>query len=124
MKHSWLFVFLGGGFGSLCRYYLSLWLSAKSASSIPWGTFASNILACIILGLAIARYSKGEGNSNEIWMTLVGVGFCGGFSTFSTFSKENYELLNSGQYGMLGMYVLISLILGVVGFICGHFLGS
>ncbi len=124
MKHSWLFVFLGGGFGSVCRYYISIWLTAKSAGSIPWGTFVSNILACLILGLAVARYTKGEGNSNEFWMYLVAVGFCGGFSTFSTFSKENFELLNNGQYGMLSIYVIVSLIVGVLGFIAGHYVGS
>ena len=124
MKHSWLFVFLGGGFGSVCRYYISIWLTAKSASSIPWGTFLSNILACVILGVAVARYAKGDGNSNELWMYLVAVGFCGGFSTFSTFSKENFELLNNGQYGTLAIYVIVSLIVGVLGFIAGHYVGS
>jgi len=108
----------------LCRYYISLWLTAKSSTSIPWGTFVSNILACAILGFAVARYSKGEGSANDIWMYLVAVGFCGGFSTFSTFSKENYELLNGGQYGLLATYVVLSLVVGILGFIAGHYAGS
>jgi CrcB protein len=119
MKFDWLYVFIGGGLGSVCRYGLHVWLNAKNSLSIPWGTFASNFAACLLLGYAVSKFAK-EGQSEGIWVFLISVGFCGGFSTFSTFSKENYELLVNGSYGILTAYVTLSLILGVVGFILGH----
>lgn len=122
MNLNWLYVFLGGGLGSVCRFYLSQGLNPKSVGMIPWGTFLSNFVACVLLGVAIARWGKSEEESS-VWLYLVAVGFCGGFSTFSTFSKENFELLESGSFGIFSIYVLLSLVLGVVGFLVGYFLG-
>ena len=122
MKLNWLFIFLGGGLGSLCRYYLSTLLNSKQLHTIPWGTLLSNIIACLILGYAFCKVEK-MSDQNDIWMYLISIGFCGGFSTFSTFSKENYDLFASGSYGILFVYLALSLILGFVGFIGGYSLG-
>ncbi len=119
MKWNWFFIFIGGGFGSLSRYYLSALLNTKNALMIPWGTFLSNLVACIILGYAVGKAGKAEGES-ELWVYLISIGFCGAFSTFSTFTKENYELYIQGAYGSLCLYIVISLILGFLGFILGH----
>lgn len=117
MKLSWLYVFLGGGLGSLCRFYLSSWLDAKSDSPFPWGTFASNMLASLIFGL-IAGYMVKHEMGEQYSLFLLG-GFCGGFSTFSTFSKDNFYLLENGDYFMLAANISISIILGIAFFFLG-----
>jgi CrcB protein len=122
MKLSWLYIFLGGGLGSLCRYYLSNLLNSKQLYGIPWGTLGSNVLACFILGFAFCKVGK-MSDQNDIWIYFISIGFCGGFSTFSTFSKENYELFASGAYGALFLYLALSLILGFLAFLGGYTLG-
>ncbi len=119
MKLSWLFIFLGGGFGSLSRFYISNWFQTKYNSNFPIGTFISNFLACVVLGLAVNRLAKADHNE-AIWYYFVSIGFCGAFSTFSTFTKENYELLLNGSYGILFLYLLLSVLTCLFGFYIGH----
>ena len=83
MVRNLLLVALGGGLGSVCRYLVSRMVE----SSFPWGTFAVNILGSLLIGLLVALVGKGI-VSNEIKLLLV-TGFCGGFTTFSTFANES-----------------------------------
>ncbi len=91
---SLVIVFLGGGVGSILRYLLGLMLSGIS-EKFPYATLVVNILACVILGYLIGITSKGV-LSTEMKLFLM-VGLCGGFSTFSTFSAESYQLFNSAS---------------------------
>ena len=114
-KFIYLWVFLGGGFGSMLRYFLDQqW---NQLHHIPFGTLLSNVAASLILGV-IAGYLSKEMISIQ-YAALIGVGFCGGFSTFSTFSKENSQFLIDGQYGYLAFYMILSIALSI-----GAFLGS
>lgn len=102
-------VFLGGGIGSTCRYAISRMF--PPASGFPWGTFLANSLACLILGLAVAYLSRA--NLPPSVRPFLLTGFCGGFSTFSTFSMELVQLLRAGQGLMAMVYAVSSLAVGM-----------
>lgn len=95
MTYFW--VFIGGGLGSLARWQLSKWLNFRSFS-FPLATFASNTISSLLLGLIMGYLFTRTTDSQQTIRLLFAVGFCGGFSTFSTFSYETFMLLNSGDY--------------------------
>ena len=107
-----IWVFIGGGLGSLFRYQLSIWLK-PSAAGFPWGTLAANFISCIVLGFLINYNLKNGINSN--YRLLLMTGFCGGFSTFSTYSAEIFSLFQAGKINLGLSYMGISLIVGLIG---------
>lgn len=107
MCNNILLVGLGSFVGGVMRYALSLLLRCDSA--FPWATFGVNLLGCLLIGLIMGWSSR----LSQEWTLLLTVGLCGGFTTFSTFSKESFLLLQSGSYALLALYVLASLLLGI-----------
>lgn len=105
-------VFLGGGLGSIFRYLISKLLNSTTLN-IPWGTFTVNILGSFLIGLFIGSAIKNNTLGNPLYI-LFATGFCGGFTTFSTFSFENQALFKSGDYLNFAVYAFGSLILGVL----------
>lgn len=110
------YIFIGGGLGSMLRYLISnytqkLW----NVNSFPMGTFLVNITGCILIGFLTSYFMK---NDNSLKFLLI-TGLCGGYTTFSTFSVENFSLWQNQQYGVLSLYVLLSLILGFGAVILG-----
>ncbi len=87
-------VFIGGGSGSMVRYAIAL-LVGPFQERFPLATLISNVLACMVLGWTLGLF--GTGGMNDQRKLLIATGFCGGFSTFSTFTAENHALWQSGQ---------------------------
>jgi CrcB protein len=116
-----LLIFIGGGLGSLSRYVLSRALPSSFVTGVPLGTLAANVLASFVVGLFFG-YETWRGAGNPAWRMLIVTGFCGGFSTFSTFSNETLTLLKSGQYGwgMANLLMNVGLCLGAtfLGLLC------
>ena len=116
-----LMVFIGGGIGSLLRYFLSLLLSPIS-QKFPYATLAANIISCILLGFLIGISTK-NALSHEMKLFLM-VGLCGGFSTFSTFSAESYQLFNAGTSYLSLVYMGASFFICLVAIYSGIKLAS
>lgn len=110
-----VYVAAGSAFGGVCRYLVSALLN--SPAGFPWGTLGVNVLGSLVIGLLSGWLAHGTGNAAEIRAFAV-VGFCGGFTTFSTFSNEAFRMLERSQWGMLAGYVAASLLAGfaAVGF--------
>jgi fluoride exporter len=100
-------VFLGGGLGSIARYGISEMIKRNVTSHFPFATLVANGMSCIILALVVGFFNEKVGTSPAL-KTLLIVGFCGGFSTFSTFSFETVELIRSGNSVIAIANILIS----------------
>ncbi|MCO5261078.1 MAG: fluoride efflux transporter CrcB [Crocinitomicaceae bacterium] len=108
-----LLVGLGGGVGSIFRYLTSLLVIQKNSTSFPLATFIVNTAGCLLIGLFIGFLEKSQVVNNDLKLLLV-TGFCGGFTTFSTFANENIFLFQSGNYLTAISYTLLSLIIGIL----------
>jgi len=122
-------VFIGSGIGGVCRFLLSdiaNKIFSKSCpqseilSCFPYGTFIVNIIGCFIIGLIYGLIDKNIILSQEARLLLT-TGFCGGLTTFSTFSHENLLLFNESNHITLIIYAIASLILGFTFAWLGHF---
>ncbi|MGM0934559.1 MAG: fluoride efflux transporter CrcB [Bacteroidota bacterium] len=114
-----ILVFLGGGLGSALRFLVTKYLN-KAHFSIPYGTLTVNILGSLLLGIILGWAIKNNALNSNINLALA-VGFCGGFTTFSTFAFENQSLLKSGDYLHFLIYTLGSIILGILAIGLGLF---
>jgi CrcB protein len=105
-----LLVFIGGGFGSVLRFIIGKHLNSTT-SGIPWGTFAANILGSLLIGIILGFAAKNDSLTQNQTL-LLATGFCGGFTTFSTFAYENHVFLKSGDFTSFAFYTIASFIVG------------
>ena len=119
MLKSIALVGLGGAFGSILRYVISLGLKQFITSSFPFATFAINVIGCLIIGILYGISEKNNlGNSDFNYLLIIG--FCGGFTTFSTFANENYNLLQQNNITVPLLYITSSVILGILAVKLGY----
>ena len=119
-----LAVFVGGGMGALARFALSrvstsLAASFPSLPPFPWMTLTANILGAILIGIVVGA-AWDQGPWGPLRAAVLKTGFCGGLTTFSTFSLESLSLLESGRYGIATIYIASSLILSIAGVCLGR----
>ncbi|OOQ61955.1 fluoride efflux transporter CrcB [Mucilaginibacter pedocola] len=108
-----LLVFLGGGFGSLGRYFVNRWIVGLITSAFPYGTFLVNVTGCFLIGFFVFAADKGDVNS-QYWRLFLVTGLCGGYTTFSSFSFENVQLVSNHQLFIMLVYTMGSILLGFV----------
>ena len=112
MDRSILLVGIGGFVGSIARYLVAILFSSQISSVFPFATLTVNVLGCFLIGILFAMSDRGNVLSPE-WRILLTTGFCGGFTTFSTFSYESLRLMQDGEYLYLAAYVFISVFVGL-----------
>ncbi len=122
MKHLFL-VFIGGGTGSVLRYYLSTFIQGYFLIAFPFGILGVNILACFLMGL-VAGTADHIINLSPVSRFFLITGFCGGLSTFSAFSYESVQLMQEGKYLYLVLYNAISILVCFAATLGAIFLGS
>ena len=115
---TYVLVALGGAFGSLVRYKLGKFISEKSTTVFPLGTFIINITGAILLGVVSTI------GVSAPMMHLLGDGFLGAYTTFSTFMYEGFNLFQEKEKLNAFIYILCSVILGLVGYFVGSKIGS
>jgi CrcB protein len=115
-----LLVFVGGGFGSVLRFIIGKFLN-NTENGIPYGTFAANIIGSLLIGIILGMAAKNDTlTSNQT--LLLATGFCGGFTTFSTFAYENHIFLKSGDFTSFAIYTIASFIIGFLAVFFGMYL--
>ncbi len=112
-------IFLGSGLGGVLRYTLGGWAHRITNGSFPFGTLLVNVTGCLLIGFLTAALA-GRFLIREELRVAVLVGLLGGFTTFSSFGFETFELLNLGQFGLAGMNVFLSIFGGLSGVWIGY----
>lgn len=116
-----ILVFLGGGIGSVLRYLVSKSFTGWINNPFPYSTFLVNIIGCFLIGIFLTLPERFD------WFTLeyrlfLATGICGGFTTFSTFSYENFALIKEGDYMYFVSYTILSFAIGLSATFLGMYL--
>jgi CrcB protein len=118
MIRTLILVGTGGFLGSISRFMASRYVQKIYPEAFPLGTLLVNIAGCFLIGLI---YGASEKSSllTQGWKLFLAVGFCGGFTTFSTFANENLALLRDGEFFMFFLYTCLSVFLGIAATFAG-----
>lgn len=106
-----IFVMLGAAVGAPCRWLLDRAIQSRHDSIFPWGTWTINVIGSLLLGVVLGAAASGAGSPHLV--AFAGTGFCGGFTTFSTFGYETVRLAEEGSSLMAGLNVFASLAVGL-----------
>lgn len=116
-----LFIGLGGALGSIARYLLGIYIKNHFNTIFPLATFIVNVVGCLLIGILYAILEKNN-IGNSIWNYFLVVGFCGAFTTFSTFANENFNLFQNGNIFVAIGYIAASIVLGILAVKFGYIL--
>lgn len=112
MLKTLLLIGSGGFLGTVSRYLLSRYISLQWPHAFPFGTFTVNILGCLLIGIVMGlTFQSALSPQNRL---VLATGFCGGFTTFSTFSLEMFEIYQKGQWAVSFAYMAASVIFGLI----------
>ena len=103
---------IGGAIGSILRYLASIGIQSRFSSAFPYGTMFVNISGCFLIGVIYALAVRN--NINPEWRIFLATGICGGYTTFSAFSYESLYLLRGGEILYAGIYIAVSIFLGLL----------
>lgn len=109
----YLLVALGGALGSVARFWVGSTVAGRLGTRFPYGTFVINVTACLIIGFSL-EYLGERVELTRAWRYLIPIGFVGAYSTFSTFEWEIFSNLQLGTFFIAGLYLCLSVILGLV----------
>ncbi|HTH51437.1 MAG TPA: fluoride efflux transporter CrcB [Pyrinomonadaceae bacterium] len=118
MNRNVLLVALGSMLGGVARYICSLQIAERYVTEFPYGTFVVNLVGCFLVGCFYGLAERFEWFSPDLRLMLT-VGFCGGFTTFSSFAYENVRLLQERDYTTFGSYALLSVVIGLLAAFAG-----
>lgn len=119
MVKSFIIAGIGGFLGSGTRFVISRYIQISSISVFPWGTFIVNILGSLLIGIFFGISEKGNFMSPE-WRLFLTVGFCGGFTTFSSLSNDAFLLLQNKEFFRFACYSSVSFLLGLLAVFFGR----
>jgi CrcB protein len=119
MLKTLLIIGSGSFIGGVARYLVSRFIQNGVISSFPFGTIVVNIIGCFLIGLIYGISERGN-MINAEWRIFLTVGFCGGFTTFSTFAYENVSLLRDGNFFLFALYTSLSVFLGLLAIYLGN----
>jgi CrcB protein len=112
---------IGAALGGVARYYLGSAVQQRVGVTFPWGTLLINVSGSLLLGF-IVRYALATPSVSVEMRALLTTGFCGGYTTFSTYSYETAALLEDGQYQRAGLYAVGSMVIALAATFCGFIL--
>lgn len=121
MINNILLVAFGGAAGSVMRFLCQKWINDAYHHTFPLATFLVNVAGCFLIGILYALGEKGNILSSHTRLLLI-TGFCGGYTTFSTFAFENMSLLRTGDHFYFLLYALGSVVFGIAAVYAGNFL--
>jgi len=113
---------IGGALGSMARFGLSTWVYALLGRNFPYGTFVVNVLGCLAMGVLFVLFTERFSDSSVLRAGVL-IGVLGGFTTFSSFSIETFNLIEQGEAAKAGLYVLSSTLVCVVSTWAGVLMG-